>query len=258
MGGKILESIGGFFKASKVAKKNIAYALPNLSSKEQDRIVKSVWNNLGRVFAEFPHITRLDKKSFDKLVEFEGEDKLEEFFESQQSVILFSAHYSNWEIVSKYFALRDKKLNILYRAANNRLVSDKVVKMRVGDSEVKMYKKGMVGAGRAVRSLLKGEILASFVDQKLAEGIDVPFFGRDAKTAPLIANLALKHDIPLLPLHIERNGSKFKFIIEDPIYVKEKKLKSDYEVMLTVNKIMEKWIKDKPEEWFWVHNRWPA
>lgn len=256
LGGKILENIGGLFKASQTIKKNLNLALPDLSVVEQNRIAKGVWNNLGRVFAEFPHLVTWDKKKFDKLVRVEGEEKLADFLGTDKPLIFCSAHYSNWEVFAKYFVFKNMKVNILYRDANNKLVNDKVMKMRVGKSNIKMCKKGVLGAGKAVRSLLKGEVLTSFIDQKLSEGIDVPFFGRNAKTVPLIASLSLKHDIPIIPVHIERDGSNFTLIIEDPIDVKEKKFKNEYQIMLFLNKIMENWIKNKPEEWFWVHNRW--
>ena len=249
-------SLGGLFKASKTARKNLEQAMPDLSNKEYGRIIRGVWNNLGRTFAEFPHVVDFSQKQFDQLVEVEGHEVLRKFLANKEPLILFTAHFGNWEIISRYFVLNNMDVNIIYRPANNRMIDDEVVRLRTKNSNITMCEKGVLGAGKAIKNLLRNESMAIFVDQKLSEGIDVPFFGRNAKTTGLMANIALKRNIPLFPLHIERDGNKFKLYIEDPIYVNEEGCKNDYDVMLRINKVIERWVRRKPEEWFWVHNRW--
>ena len=96
----------------------------------------------------------------------------------------------------------------------------------------------------------------------MGDGIKVPFFSRKALTSPSFAKLSLKYNIPLIPIRIIRQKDKNNFNIEvaDPLKItQDKELTMDkkiYKITREINKTLEKWIKQYPEQWFWVHNRW--
>ena len=120
--------------------------------------------------------------------------------------------------------------------------------------------KGPVGARYIIKAIKNGEHIGMLVDQKQNDGIAVPFFGKDAMTASAIANLALKFNCQLVPTEVIRvKGPKFKVKIYDPIILEKTgdQEKDIYNTMVKINSILEGWIRKNPEQWFWVHNRWP-
>ena len=101
--------------------------------------------------------------------------------------------------------------------------------------------------------------ISMLVDQKMNDGIKVPFFGRPAMTAHAIARLALQFGYPIVPCQIVRTkGSYFRVIIHPPIDIqKTNNTDTDcYNIMLKINRILEGWIKENPSQWLWFHNRW--
>jgi Kdo2-lipid IVA lauroyltransferase/acyltransferase len=97
-------------------------------------------------------------------------------------------------------------------------------------------------------------------DQKLNDGIAVPFFGRPAMTAPALALLALHFDCAVLPARVERLGGAHFRLTLYPLLDLPHSGDRDADaaaLMRTVNATLEGWIRERPEQWFWVHSRWP-
>lgn len=98
------------------------------------------------------------------------------------------------------------------------------------------------------------------VDQKMTDGIAVPFFGRDAMTAPALAQFALKYDAPIIPVRSERlEGARFRITFYPELKTpKTGDRHADIlAIMTNVNASMESWIRERPEQWLWLHRRWP-
>ena len=123
-----------------------------------------------------------------------------------------------------------------------------------------MIAKGPSGAKSIIRAIKSGASIAMLVDQKMNNGIEVPFFGFPAMTAVALARLSLQYKYPIVPLQIVRIGksSNFELILHDPLEpsITKDNEKDCYNIMLEVNKTLEQWIREKPEQWFWFHNRW--
>ena len=165
----------------------------------------------------------------------------------------------NWEIVSLGATQRDLPLDRVYREANNRLVE---WLYQHGRAAVKgaLIPKGPAGARLLLKSIKDGKHLGMLVDQKMNDGISVPFFGRDVMTAPALAELALRYDCPVVPARIERlKGARFKLIVLPPLeMIRTGDHHADVAAnMARINAQIEQWIRDTPEQWLWLHNRWP-
>jgi Kdo2-lipid IVA lauroyltransferase/acyltransferase len=99
------------------------------------------------------------------------------------------------------------------------------------------------------------------VDQKTNNGISVPFFGHAAMTTPILALCALKFGCPLVPVQVERlEGARFRVTVHPPLRVVETgDRKADVRtITAAINSCIEGWIKQRPEQWMWLHNRWPT
>jgi Kdo2-lipid IVA lauroyltransferase/acyltransferase len=91
-------------------------------------------------------------------------------------------------------------------------------------------------------------------------GIEVPFFGRSAMTAPAVARLALRFDCPVIPVRVERlEGARFRFTVLAPIAIRSTgDTGADVRAIMTrVNAEIEDWVRRRPEQWLWLHRRWP-
>lgn len=258
--GKIGRVFGPFLKAHKTAKNNLQQAFPEFDDKKIKIILNKMWDNLGRFIGEFPHMAKLKGDDFSKIVEIEGADNFNEAFNSGQNVLCFSGHFANWEMIPKAaYELGAKDLHIVYRKTNNPYVEKIVLDVRKNYQSVAMPK-GAKGARLLIKAIKENKMIGLLLDQKQNDGIAVPFFGRDAMTASAVANLGIKYNSLILPLQVKRvKGSKFKVIIHKAYRFSNSGSQEQdvYNAMVKVNNTFEQWITQKPEDWFWVHNRWP-
>jgi KDO2-lipid IV(A) lauroyltransferase len=131
---------------------------------------------------------------------------------------------------------------------------------RVRTSNIELIPKGPSGARQTIKLLSRGELVAMFVDQKMNDGIEVPFFGRPAMTAPALASLALKYDRPVIPFRIIRlKGAHFRAEVLAPFRFEASDDRNEdvMRAMTHVNQLLEGWIRQYPEQWLWLHRRWP-
>lgn len=220
-----------------------------------------MWENLGRTAFEYPHLHRFRlieagvAKSGE--VELVNAEHLYAMRDDGRPGLFVSAHMANWEIAGECARASGLPLHLIYRAPNNPAMDSLFAKRhRSGE----LLPKGLYGARRAMKLLRNGEHLGVLIDQKMNDGIPVPFFGRDAMTAPAVAEFALRFDCPIVLTRIERlAGCRFRMTFDPPLVVDRT---GDHErdvraIMTAINERLEVWIRQRPAQWFWVHRRWP-
>lgn len=259
LGGWAARTIGPRLPLSKRAVHNLTRTFPDMPRAEVARIVRGMWDNLGRVAAEFPHIGEFQTHGDGGRVEVVGAEYVDTLREDGLPGIFFSGHIGNWEIISLAATQRGVPLDRVYRAANNRLVE---WLYRHGRSAVEgaLIQKGAAGVRPLLKSLKEGKHLGMLVDQKMNDGIPVPFLGRTAMTAPALADFALKFGCPVVPARVQRlKGARFRVIIQPPLHLPDTGDRhADIAAgMAMVNAVIEQWVLDTPEQWLWLHNRWP-
>lgn len=252
----IAGAIGPYLKVTKVARKNIERALG--SEADVDLIIKGLWDNFGRYIGEFPFIKTLHEEELDKRTKLEGFENIKPFINNRQPYFLYLAHLANWDFVISTLDKLYPKFSVVYRKANNPYVDKAVLNSR-NSQTITMIAKGPSGAKGLANAIKIGSSIVMLVDQKMNDGISVPFFGRAAMTADAIAKLSLKYNYPIVPCQLVRtSGSNFTIILHPAIIFKATgNNKQDcFDIMLMINKQIEKWIRQHPDQWFWFHNRW--
>ena len=250
--------IGTKIAVNKLAISNISKALPDIEKNELQQIIINMWDNLGRIVGEFPHICKMTNDELNQYIEIDEETKnnLDNLIKLDRGGIIFSAHFGNWEIGPKFLTNYGLKVRTLYRPLNNPLVEDMTAKIR----GVPLIQKGASGSRDLINALKQREYVIIMADQKITDGEPVKFFHDDAITSTSIAKMAIKYNVPLIPgyIFIVDKNFKFKLIIEKPLEYYNKKLDKQMATNLTlkINQTIERWIKKSPEQWFWVHNRW--
>jgi KDO2-lipid IV(A) lauroyltransferase len=257
-GGFLARNIGPHLGISNRARENLRRAMPELEPAQIERITRGMWDNLGRVLAEYPHLSQFQVFDAGGRVEIEGLDDLLGKRSEGKRYIFFSAHYGNWEIAARAASQAGLAIARVYRTANNPMVERLLSRMRGGEAE--LIPKGSLGARRAIGWLQSGKHLSMLVDQKMNDGIPVPFFGRRAMTAAAVARLALRFDATVVPVRVLRlKGTHFRLTAERPLALtRSGDRTADTLALLTkVNETVERWVREHPEQWLWVHRRWP-
>jgi len=257
IGGILASSIGPALKKSNVARRSLKVAFPEKSDPEIEIIVREVWDTLGRAAFEFPIMDRLLSGKNRDRVEIEGQEHLDAALALGKPVLFFGGHLGSWELIPMSTKLLSFESNTFYRAPNNPLL----LKFFTGRNiQGEVIPKGAPGAKRAFTLLKRGQNLGILVDQKLNDGIAVPFFGRPAMTGTALAEFALRFDAPMVPIRCVRlPGARFKLSFLPPLSVhKTDDRKADVKTIMTeVTALLESWIREAPGQWLWLHKRWP-
>jgi len=256
LGGAVARTIGPFLGATRVADANLRRFMPELDDDARRRVIREVWDNLGRTGAELPHLRVLAAER----TELVGGEVFERILASGRGAIFFCAHTANWEIAPPTARLHGILVNVVYRAMSNPHVDAIVLRERSlgADSAVA---KGAQGARRIVTLAAQGRHIAALLDQKMNDGIPAPFFGVDAMTAPAPAQLALRNDLPLVPVRIERlSGARFRMTVHEPLPrpATGDRRRDVAALVAAVNSTIEGWVRERPGQWLWLHRRWPA
>ena len=255
IGGKIFQFIGPFFRSKKIIHLNIKRAFPDLEQKEINKITSNMWNNYGRVFAEYMFIKKFRNNQLSNNIIIEGKEILNDLKEKNIKAIFISGHFSNFELMAMQIEKIGIKIATIYRPLNNIFLNFIMENIRTKHICKKQIKKGIGGLKDLLKLNKEGYSTALMIDQRVSQGSKLDFFNEKAFTTTIPAQLVKKFNIPVVPIFIERfDGIKFKMKVQKPIYFKDNSSIDD--ITLRLNKILERMILDSPNYWIWSHNRW--
>ena len=258
-GGKLAGWFGPMSRAHRTARRNLTRALPGLAEREYQAILADVWNNFGRVMVEYATLSRLGTKAESNRVEVIGLEHIAALAENGRPTLMFAGHLANWEVAALAVGWNAAPPALVYRAPNNPLIEGLLQSAR-GHATSALIPKGAGGARTIMRILKAGGFVQMAVDQKMNTGLAIHFFGRDAMTGAAIARLALRYDCAILPARCERlDGCRFRVTFEEPWYPEDTgdQDKDVRTTLIKINQTIEEWIRKKPGQWLWLHNRWP-
>jgi len=245
--------IGHNFKSKRLIESNLNIYSKNLTEIKRNLIISGMWKNYGKTFIEYVFLNYFKKNSAH--MKIEGTDKLENILELKKPVIFVSGHFANYELMSMEIVKKNINLATIYRPLNNYFLNPFMEYLRRKYVCKNQIKKGVSGVREAIEYLKKGYSIALMIDQRVSEGEKINFFGKSALTTTLPAQLALKFDLSIIPVFIERDhNDNFKIKFYKEIDPKSFNNKSDLTDKL--NKVIEEMIVYKPEGWIWTHNRW--
>lgn len=257
-GGWLGRWIGPLTRAHATARANLRAAFPDQSPDWIARTLARMWDNLGRVIAEYPHLPQI----LAERVELRGVENLVMMREDGLPGICWSGHLGNWELVPLLAAQHGVPLTSIYRAPNNPRVDRLVRAVRTASGmPVDLVPKGAQGAKQLMGALKRGDHIGLLIDQKLNEGTAIDFFGRPAMTSTAIAQFALHFNCPVVGGRVERiGGAWFRAIVSEPKLYPQGSTKDPEAVRVILEDVqrdLEGWIRKAPEQWLWPHRRWP-
>lgn len=258
MAAKIALFVGKKIAVHKLAYKNLSNALPHLNEKEKEQILDDMWDNLGRVVGEYPHVAKFNSDELMQFIKMSPQtlENIAAMKSNNKGGIIFSGHFGNWELGPKFLLNGGIKVGTVYRPLNNPYVE----KMTASIRGTELITKSAQGNRRIIEVIKNGGYVVILADQKISEGELVPFFHDVAVTTTSIARIALRYGVSLIPARIIRSGKDFEFIaeVEKPLEIERGGNINDevFKLTLKINRKLESWIREYPAQWFWVHNRW--
>lgn len=256
-GGMFLRFFGPLTPLNNKALKNLRYAFPEKAEEDLKRIVGDMWENLGRTLGEFPHIHAFF--SCPHALTFEGLEHIDYLRQDDRPGLFFAAHLANWELNVSGALYSHLPILLVYRAANNPYIDAFIQRHREKAALVSYAPKGKIGARETLRVLKEGGNVGMLIDQRMSDGMALLFFGHKAWTASAFAHFSYKFKAPIVGCQVIRlKGPSFKIVYEAPFFVEETgDSEKDIEAcMQKINLTLERWIRENPGQWLWLHNRW--
>lgn len=257
-GGWLGRTVGPLSGAHKVATRNLKLAFPDKDEAWRAAMLEAQWDGLGRTFAEFPLMDRILPST--GRVEVVNQERLFQIAADKVPVVFVSGHLSNWEVMPAAIVDSGVVCEMTYRAANNPYVDERIKASRFRYGVRLFAPKGGDGARELLEGMKQGKSVALMNDQKFNTGVEGLFFGHPVRTAPGPSRLAIRFGTVLQPMSVQRvKGARFRAVVHDPIQLPNTGDRTaDIEAgVKLVNAFMEERIRERPEEWFWVHRRWP-
>jgi len=262
--GWVTRSIGPMMREQKIGRANLVAAFPEKSPEEIETILAGVWDNLGRVGAEFAHLDHVweHDRAHPELSRIEIEERTHELFAQLRldgkPALIFASHLGNWELPALAAVAHGLDAAILYRRPNIASADRAIERIRA----VKMGT--LIPAGRdapikLAQALQDGQHVAMLVDQYLRSGVEVTFFGRKTKANPMLARLLRQIECPVHGVRIIRlPNHRFRAeLSEEVVPVRDATGEIDIQgTMQAVTSVVEGWIREYPDQWLWLHRRW--
>jgi Kdo2-lipid IVA lauroyltransferase/acyltransferase len=263
--GRITRLLGRALREQRIGRANLAAAFPEKSPEEIESILAGVWDNLGRVGAEFTHLDHLwdyDTAYPTRHGRIEIPQRTLELFyqlrDDDKPALVFASHLGNWELPAVAAVAHGLDTAILYRRPNI-ASADRIIQ------EMRQVKMGtLIPAGRdaplrLAEALQRGQHVAMLVDQYLTGGVEVTFFGRKTRANPMLARLLRQVECPIHGVRIIRlPGHRFRLELTEELKpVRDDEGRIDVPgTTQAVTSVVESWIREYPEQWLWLHRRW--
>jgi len=262
--GRFTRLIGPMTREQRIGRANLTAAFPEKSPEEIETILAGVWDNLGRLGAEFAHLDHIweHDPAFPEKSRIEIPPRTHELFAQLRldgkPALIFFCHLGNWELAAVAAVAHGLDAAILFRRPNSASANRIIEELRA----VKMGT--LIPAGRdaplkMAEALRNGQHVAIQVDQWFTNGVEVTFFGRKTKANPTLARLLRQIECPIHGVRIIRlPNHRFRAELSDEVEpVRDASGQIDVQgTMQAITSVVEGWIREYPDQWLWLHRRW--
>ncbi len=259
---KLIQFLGPYLGRHKVVIANLEKAFPEKSVAEREAIARAMWRNIGRLLAEYIYLDRLFDYDPDTdengIIEVEGEELFRKLHAEKGPYAFFTGHIGNFELLPICAATFGLEVTALFRPPNNPYIAKKLLASRTTNMGHLVPSRAGAAWGLA-KAIDEGKSVGVLVDQKFTRGVETTFFGHPCKTNPILPKLVRQFDIPVYPARCIRiKGGRFKLILEDEIkFPSSENGEIDIQASAQLlNDVVERWVRETPEQWMWLHRRW--
>ncbi len=240
-----------------IGRKNLLASFPDMSVDQADALIKKCWENLGEGAADFIKMPAMTRENIFKNADVQGLEHLQKSYDTKKGALIVTAHYGSWELGGKVWPMSGFKTAVVARRVKNPWVNAWATAIRSCAGVRVILARDAVR--ESIRWLKGGNLLAILIDHRVAEGgLQVPFFGRPALTTGLPAFLALRYQIPVHMVRAWREGETVRVRVEPAMdFAGLSASEADIaEATSRMTQVVECWVRERPEAWLWIHNRW--
>jgi KDO2-lipid IV(A) lauroyltransferase len=257
LGGALARALGPLSGIHRKARRQIATILADQSPAQVDSILRGVWDNMGRTLAEYPHLATIARDR----VTWDDRGGMAHLAPGTPA-LFFAGHFANWEVAApKLYHVTGQKLGLIYRAANNPHSDRLLYRYRTMNGILTAHAKSHAGMRNVIEALKAGGRIGLLIDQKYTQGIIADFFGRPATSTTVYAQLGQRFACPVFPAQIIRIGSSARFhIIIHPrlsLFEADGTPRDHATIVREAHTYLEAWMREHPDQWLWLHQRWP-
>ena len=263
--GRASRFIGRRLREDRIGRENLKAAFPEKSPEEIEKILAGVWDNLGRIGAEFAHLDNIwdydpEHPEKDSRVEFSPRTKelFDQIRDDGKPALIFACHLGNWELPALAAVAHGLDAAILFRRPNSE-AADRAIERTRAINMGTLIPAGRDAPLRLAQALQDGKHVAMLVDQYLTNGVEVTFFGRKTTANPMLARLRRQVDCPIHGTRIIRlPNNRFRAELSEEVKpVFDASGQIDIQgTMQAVTNVVEGWVREYPEQWLWLHRRW--
>jgi len=262
--GRVVRRIGPMLREQRVGRANLTAAFPEKSPEEIEAILAGVWDNLGRIGAEFAHLDRIwdydPQHPQQSRIEFgaRSAELFEQLRHDGKPALIFAGHLGNWELPAVAAVAHGLDAAILYRPPNS-ASADQIIQKTRAIKMGTLIPAGRTAPLRLAEALQNGQHVAMLVDQYLGNGVEVTFFGRKTRANPTLARLLRQVECPVHGVRIIRlPGHRFRAELSEEVKpARDAAGQIDVQgTMQAVTSVVEGWIREYPDQWLWLHRRW--
>jgi Kdo2-lipid IVA lauroyltransferase/acyltransferase len=258
----IARTVGPLSPAHRTGRANLRAAYPDKDAAWIEATLRGAWDNLGRVAGEYVHLARL--WDYDPAhpnrgrILTDGEPLFQALLDDGKPALCFAAHLGNWELPAVAAAAHGLPSAVVYRMPNNKAVAKEIVRIRA-PLMGRLIRTRAQAALEMAAALENGEHLGMLVDQHFTRGVDVTFFGRRCRANPTIARLARQFDCPVVGARVVRLPDRRFLVMTEGPFTLPRDASGLVDVPAAtqmITQVVERWIREHPEQWLWFHRRW--
>jgi KDO2-lipid IV(A) lauroyltransferase len=263
--GRVTRFIGCRLREDRIGRENLKAAFPEKSPEEIETILAGVWDNLGRIGAEFAHLDHIwdydaDHPEKESRIEFGARTKqlFDQLRDDGKPALIFTSHLGSWELPALGAVAHGLDCAILYRRLNIESADHAIERIRAVNMGT-LIPAGREAPLKLAEALKNNQHVAMLVDQYLTNGVEVTFFGRKTKANPMLARLLRQVECPIHGVRIIRlPGHRFRAELSEEVKpVRDAAGQIDVAgTTQAITSVVEGWIREYPEQWLWLHRRW--
>lgn len=244
---------------TKLARTNLKRAYPDKSRAEIDAVLKQMFRYLGMGFVEMLRLDLLRKDAgIARDATVIGEEHLRAALAEGRGCILLTGHLGFWEAGNFLFSQLGYPIGVVAKPMRNPLVDRYFLRMREAAGGYIISSRQ--GARRILKALQQNHFVGILLDQHAGrrQGVKVPFFGRDAWTTPVIAEIAMRYRVPIVPAFAWwEDNDRYRLEISAPFTLDGEQTHENVVANTALlTRVIEEAVRRDPAQWFWVHRRW--
>ncbi len=237
---------------------NLRAAFPSRTQGECRAILRSTFEHFGRHVVELLNFDAMSANQMARLVEIDGEERVEQAMARGKGVMFYTGHFGYWELQVMVHATRFTPIVMVARTLDNPLLERLIERTRTRVGTRVIPRQGAIRG--LLRALLDKASVGMMIDQHMQDrsAVTVDFFNRPAATTSAVAALALRTGAPVIPVFaLPLPGGRYRLVYEAPI---EPPADDDpdpiHTYMQRCTDVLEMYVRRYPDLWLWMHRRW--